>query len=231
MINLNRLFQNWFDDPEISVSELLSFAGDTRGRVAAHNSSGAFDILLPELDTNLGAAGGATGDEATQLAVRKAAVAAKRTLLEQIKGLISRRAGRVSDTFGKGSPQYLEFFPQGITPYREMNETDVAGKLAVLIAAAHKYDPTMETEFKAQLTSWTSAQKAAGDQIASTSAADVTQDQALAALRITLMKIIFTAALTFVGQENMGPALFDQSRLENRSGGGSNDTPPAAPPK
>ena len=34
-----------------------------------------------------------------------------------------------------------------------------------------------------------------------------------------IFRMIFTAAPTFVGQEAMGPILFDQSRLENNGGG------------
>ena len=135
----------------------------------------------------------------------------------------------MADDFGKGSPEYAEFFPQGITPYRDMNETDVEKMLPVLIAAAHKHKPALEPELAGLLTQWKAARKAAGDQIAGASAVDLSQEQAVAALRLTLMKVIFTAALAFVGQESMGPVLFDQSRLENNSGGKKTAAPPATP--
>ena len=75
----------------------------------------------------------------------------------------------------------------------------------------------METEFKDLKSSWKTARAAASGQIAAASAADLTQDQAKRALELTLLKTIFTAAMTFVGQEEMGPKLFDQSRLENKN--------------
>ncbi len=40
MIDLNRLFENWFAEKQYSVAEKLSFADDTRLRIADNNSSG-----------------------------------------------------------------------------------------------------------------------------------------------------------------------------------------------
>lgn len=218
MFNLNRLFEDFFADPEFSVSEKLSFASDMQDRVAANNSGGAFDIVLAELNTSFLAAGGTTGTEEVALAVRKAAVHGKQTLLHTIKATISRRAGKVINDFEKGSAQYLEFFPQGLTPYSEMNEADVPAKLDVLIAAGHNHDPALETEFTALKASWLSVKQAAGDKVAAVSAADVKQDAAIKNLHLSMLRVIFTAALTFAGQPEMGPALFDQSRLENKQG-------------
>ncbi len=218
MLDLNRLFENWFSDPEFSVAEKLSFADDTRQRIAQNNTSGVFDTILVELNANFIAAGGATGSEAVALAVRKAGVAAKRDLLDTIRSTVRRREGKVINDFGKGSPQYLEFFPQGLKPYNEMNEAEVEGQLAVLIAAGGNHDATLKAEFGDLKTNWLAAKKAAGEKIAAVSGADLTQDQAMTALELTLMKVIFTAALAFVGNNAMGPVLFDQSRLENKQG-------------
>ncbi len=72
-------------------------------------------MILPQLDSALTAAGGATSSETVSLAVRKAGVQAKVILLGEIKTLISRRSGRIADGFGKKSVEYTEFFPQGVT--------------------------------------------------------------------------------------------------------------------
>ncbi len=219
MIDLNRLFENWFAEKQYSVAEKLSFADDTRLRIADNNSSGAFNAVLVELNANFVAAGGATGSEAVALAVRKAGVQMKRNLLDDIRETIRRREGKVNSAFGKGSPEYLEFFPQGLKPYNDMNEAQVESQLDVLIAAGGAHDGTIKSEFSTFKTDWLAAKQAAGEKIAAASEADLTQDEALAALDLTLMKVIFTAALTFVGQKAMGPVLFDQSRLYNKSGG------------
>jgi hypothetical protein len=230
MINLDRLFENWFNDPEITPTRKLSFADDLRDRIAANNAGGQFNIVLPELDAALTAAGGATSSEAVALAVRKAGVQAKVLLLEEIKTLISRRSGRISDHFGKKSTVYSEFFPQGLTAYHEMNEGEVEESLDVIIAAAKKHDPAMETEFKALKVSWLAAKQAAGDKIAIASAAGGNQDAAITTLNVVLMKVVFTAALAFIGDEKMGPILFDQSRLYPAKSSGDDAEKPATPP-
>lgn len=227
MLDLDRLFENWFKNPEIIPDRKLSFADDLRDRLAANNASGVFNIILPQLDAALTAAGGATSSEAVAIAVRKAGVQAKVTLLEEIKALISRRSGRISDNFGKKSAVYTEFFPSGVTEYRDMNEGEVDANLDVIIAAAKKHDPAMETEFKALKASWVAAKQAAGDKIATASAAGGGQDAAIATLNEVLMKVVFTAALAFTGDTKMGPLLFDQSRLYPAGSSGSTAlTPP-----
>ena len=226
MTNLDRLFDDWFADPQFSPAEKLSFGADLRARLAQNNATTAFDGVLAEVDGLLTLAGGATGDEATALAVRKAAVAAKKTHLEVVRDAVSRREGRVRDQFGKDSPAYLEFYPQGITPYRLMKEADVEPKLAVLIAAGHKHLPALETEFTALRTTWTALRTAASGAIGGVGAVNVSQNDALSALGHAMQKAILTAALTFLCQPAMGPALFDQSRLYNRKPGAG----PALPP-
>ena len=207
------------------MAEKLSFATATRDGIAQNNSTGVFDNVLVELNANLLAVGGKTGSEAVALAVRKAGVQAKRNLLDDIRATIRRREGKITSAFGKGSPEYLEFFPQGLKSYNEMNEAEVESQLDVLIAAGLNHDPEIKAEFSIFKTGWNNAKAAAGEKIAAASEADLQQDTALRALELTLMKVIFTAALAFIGQEEMGPVLFDQSRLENK-GGKSGDQPP-----
>jgi hypothetical protein len=149
--------------------------------------------------------------------------------MENIKDLISRRSGRISDVYGKSSAEYTEFFPQGVKAYREMTEQEVVPGLDTILAAAAKYDAAMVTEFQALKTSWQAALQGAGDKIASASARMGDQAAALAALDIVLMKVVFTAGLAFTGNEAMGPLLFDQSRLYPAGTEAEPETP-AVPP-
>jgi len=213
MIDLDRLFTNWFSNKNFTPTRKLSFADDTRSRIASNNGGGEFDVLLPLLDAAIVAAGGATGSENVALAVRRAAVLGKRILMGEIKALISRRAGRIADAFGKDSTVYAEFFPQGVSAYRDMTESEVAPMLAVLIAAGDTHDPDIALEFDTLRTSWINVKDAADDKIAAASTADGDQDAAIAALELVLMKVIFTAALAFTANPAMGPILFDQSKL------------------
>lgn len=215
MLDLNRIFENWFADPQFSVTEKLNFAESTRNNLAANNEDGVFDEVLPLLQTAYATAGGNTGSEAVAVAVRVAAVKSKKLLLETIKSTISRRSGGISDDFGRDSATYAEFFPRGVTDYREMNETEVPEKLDVLIAAGTKYAPALAAEFTALKTNWVATKKAAGDKISEVGAAALSQDATMTALELVLMKVIFTAGLAFAGHEAMGPKLFDQSRLNN----------------
>lgn len=231
MIDLDRLFENWFTKSTITPTRKLSFADDLRDRLAANNQGGVFDLILPQLDAALVAAGGETAKEAVALAVRKAGVQAKVGLMAEIKGLISRRSGRIADQFGKKSVEYTEFFPQGISAYTAMNEAEMAAGLDVIIAAAAKHDAVMKAEFEALKANWNIARQAAGDTIAAVSAISGGQERALAKLDEVLMKVLFTAGLAFTGDTRMGPILFDQSRLYPAGQSGEKDpvvTPPGA---
>ena len=213
MIDLSRLFTNWFSNKNFTPTRKLSFADDTRSRIASNNGGGEFDVLLPLLDAAIVSAGGTTGSENVAKAVRRAAVIGKRNLLEQIKDTISSRAGRIADSYGKESEIYAAFFPAGVTAYRQMTESEVGPMLDVIIAAGNEYEPDIGIEFTALKADWTAVKDAADDRIAAVSTADGNQDAAIDALDLILMRVIFTAALAFVGNPAMGPILFDQSKL------------------
>lgn len=213
MISLHRVFDNWFSSRKITPRRKLAFAEDTRARLAANNGGGHFDILLPQLNAAIAAAGGANSSEMVALAVRKAAVQGKRALMETIKDTVSRREGRIRDVFGREGAVYAEFFPEGVSGYRQMREGEVAERLRVFIAAAERHLPELAGEFIALRADWVTVRAAASTRIAAASAADGDQDAALVALDVVLMKVVFTAGLAFTCERGMGPVLFDESIL------------------
>lgn len=86
--------------------------------------------------------------------------------------------------------------------------------------------PALETEFTALKADWLAIKQATGDRISEAGAAGLSLDVAMTTLELTLMKVIYTAGLAFVGNVAMGPKLFDQSRLYNPKSAEAPTAPP-----
>ena len=113
MITLSRFLENPFDDPGISLAELLGFTTDHLERMTANNSGNALDGRITATTSALGLVDDSASDDQTKLGLRKARVAAK----EADRGTLPEKVGRIAATvgakYGTHSEQLTECFPQG----------------------------------------------------------------------------------------------------------------------
>ena len=196
MIDLSRLFTNWFSNKNFTPTRKLSFADDTRSRIAANNGGGEFDVLLPLLDAAIVSAGGTTGSENVAKAVRRAAVIGKRTFCAHHRQ-ISNRAGhgppkQIHSSSSRAATAYRQITfrgPRGTSRRERIWRT--TGSSSPPTQSLRVNDPELMTDLLGQ----------PGSHQVPIEALDHPE------------RVIFTAALAFVGNPAMGPILFDQSKL------------------
>jgi hypothetical protein len=233
MIRIARYFENTFADREISDNEIRAFAEDALSRIVAGNVAGIYNTTIAELDTALPGFSGKVATEATAAAIRKARTAATNALMDEIKGKWTRREGRIKDAFGVGSETYLEFYPNGVSEYRDATMTTMGDLLDhyAKAAAAHvaELDQAFADEWSAYETRWATVR---GEQVkrkGAVSGAATQSGDARTALELALQRAVLTVALANIGQPERAAQFFNQSLLENPASPAQPVTPPTPP--
>ena len=127
------------------------------------SKSGLYPVLSAALLGVHQAYFGAITDEATKTAVREGQTKAVDNAVTAIKDQISQQEGTVRGKYGKESPTYSEFFPQGVSEYRQATLANIDEKVTRFINAcgAHKADlPGLETQFTDLRTAFRTARDA-----------------------------------------------------------------------
>ncbi len=232
MIKISRYFENPFDDPEISGEELRSFAEDHLGKLKADTAraamatatQAAFDPLDDALSTRaeqIGALGGGT--------------VSKNDVLQLFRTTIRQREGRVRDAFDKGSPQYREIFPQGLTYYTRATMQNIKQRLDYAVEKFTKYEDELGvpllTEFTGLRASFNSARDDQVEDKGSVSQARDAVKTSRRTLELQLTDNLLALAKEFKGQPDKAALFFDQSRLEDPTQSQATEAAKPAAPK
>jgi hypothetical protein len=120
MRNLKAYFIDPFDSVKNSDAELFSFATDHLDRLTAANTNGALSGMLTATRTALEAFTGATQREDTASNQRTGITGTMTEAKKAFADFASRKEGVIRDALGgsKTAPGYLEFYPQGVSEYR-----------------------------------------------------------------------------------------------------------------
>ena len=143
MMLISRFFENHLDDSKISAEELFLFvedheaklktAGGTPEQVALYRGLlGALTPLFAEFDAKL-------STRNSLLATLEGDTISKDDALRLFRATIRQREGRVRDAFGKGSPEYEEFFPRGLTEYARARVGNVPQLMDRVVTAATRH--------------------------------------------------------------------------------------------
>lgn len=142
MRDLHRFLENPFDDPGISLAELLSFSSDHRQRMIANNPGGELTARIAATTSALDLVAGSATDDETKLALRKARIVAKNAFRDALPGQLAKISGAVVAQYGEEAPEVVECFPLGRTIFSQCTDDRLAQHLEVLLAGvtAHVAD-------------------------------------------------------------------------------------------
>jgi hypothetical protein len=115
MIDLHRFLENPFDDPGVSIGELLSFSSDHLARMIANNPSGELTPRITATTSALSLVQDCVTDDLTKKAIRKAKKKVKDAFRKSLLEEIAMVNAAVVAKFGPNSPEVVECFPQGRT--------------------------------------------------------------------------------------------------------------------
>lgn len=232
MITLNRFLINPFDDPGISLAELLAFSTDHLQRLIANNTGGEFTVRITPTTSALTQVQNCAIDDQTKIGIRKARKQAKDSFREVLPANVAKIMGAVVAHYGPDAPEIAECCPEGRTVFSSCRDDQVAQHLQTLVngVTAHQVDlgAALVTQATALKTGWTAIYNASET---STGQQTISQEGKKAArenLQLMLfLNLVFIAAMFPRQPEKLG-LYMQQSLLENDTP--SEPEPPPAPP-
>ncbi len=157
MRDLHVYLTNPFDDPKISMAELLAFTPDHIQRMSSTNPA-IFAARITATSTALTAVAGAFTDDETKLGLRKARNLAKKNFRAALPPAAGKVALAVEAKYGENSPEFQECFTHGRTIFSTCTDDKLAEELQALINGVTALQPALGaqvlTDATALLTGW-----------------------------------------------------------------------------
>ena len=232
MRTLASFLQNPFDDPNISMNELIAFTTDHLQRLSANNGGGELTTRIAATTSSLATVEDCVTDDQGRLGVRKARKQAKDDFRLQIPADVKRIEAGFIAAFGADSPVLLEALPQGRTIFNTCRDDQVEVHLQTLLDAATTHQaslaPTTLTQATTLKNNWVTIYQASE---ASTGSKTVTQEGKKLArenLQLMLFLCLLKLAEMFPRQPQKLALYMMQHLLENPSSP-EEPTPPVPP--
>lgn len=215
MLNIRSLFKNHFSTARISDDNLRKFANDHVARITANNTNGQYAQIL-QATTQLAAAYDVLiKQEDSTFATQQGNTLKTDQITEQFKKAVSQREGTVRGEFGVNSPEYQEFFPNGVTEYSTATRGNIETLLQRITDKSQKYANILGNNlyniFSALQAQY---QVARNEQLVVIGNVDMIKSQVTAAreaLEKQMMINILTLAVEFLGNPDRADDFFDQS--------------------
>jgi hypothetical protein len=220
MLNIRSLFKNHFSTARISDDNFRKFANDHVARITANNTNGQYTTIL-QATTQLSAAYDVLiKQEDSTYATQQSNTLKTDQITEQFKKAVSQREGTVRGEFGVGSPEYQDFFPNGVTEYSTATRGNIETLLQRITDKSQKYAPTLGNNlFNIFSALQTQYQQARNEQLVVIGNVDMIKSQVTAAreaLEHQIMLNILTLATEFLGVPDRADDFFDQSIIRPR---------------
>jgi hypothetical protein len=231
MMDLSKIFIDWFDDRQHSNAELLAYTSQHLAILSApaNNPGNVFNAIIAATNTAQTAFATCIGDKTLNAGVRKAANLGKKNFRESLRGPIQQVEAAVIVAFGKGSPDYVACFPEGRSGITEAREDELKPRLQALHGALTARSgtagiPAQATVVNGLITTWT-ALLAAADVADGTESGSAEQRRACRKdLTKQLWRNVLTIALQFIDQPEKASLYLPTHLLEN-----AQQQPPGAP--
>lgn len=234
MRDLSRFLDNPFDDPGVSLDELVAFTTDHVGRMTANNPGGIFTARLAATATALAGVEDSTTDDQVKAGLRKARKLAKDAFRKSLPASVAMIHAVVVAKYGPTAPEVAECFPQGRKVFSDCTDDHVDNHLETMIAGvtAHVADlgAQVVTDAEALLTGWNAVYGTSESSSGDKSMSEAERRAARAALQLVLFQNLLTIAMNYPRQPEMLPQFMQQSLLEDHPISAPPPTPPPPGP-
>ncbi len=233
MMDLHKYITNPFNDPNISMDELVAFSTDHLAKLIANNPAAVFAARIAATNTALTAVGNAFTDDKTKLALRKSKNQAKDNFRNALPPAIGKIYGAVAAQFGEDSAQMTECFPQGRSVFGDCTDGALAGELETLINGVSDYQAQLGapvlTAATALLMGWNAVFQPSETATGNKATTQAAKNAARAALQLELYKNLLTIGLNFPDQPDHLETYMQQSLLAPHTQSPATPPPPAPP--
>ncbi|MGB4776285.1 MAG: hypothetical protein WBP45_14005 [Daejeonella sp.] len=218
MITAERIFENYFDDEEVTPPRLYNFTGDVLGRLKAANTTNEYDDLVQEITSVRDAFGLEIGQVKSSLSVQKGSTLTVDEFMKGFKTYMSDNEGVIAKAVGgfKG-PAFLAFYPQGVNEYTKASKTNMPALLKQVYDAAEMHKAALgtalTTELKAFESDYKLVREAQQQQKGAVGDNRVGRTANRKALELVLLKAIHYIAYLYPGETEKCLSFFDFSLL------------------
>ncbi len=170
-------------------------------------------------------------DRDTNLAIQKGRTVSMNNVFATFQHTVSQREGLVRTTYGKGSPDYIEFFPRGLSEFSDATLLNVEILMTRMINASTSHSADLGLALQTEFTGiYKSFETARGTQLGQKGTVSGDSDaivgtQATVALQLT--QNLLTIALANIGNKGAASMFFDESIIKVHE---ETKTPVAPPP-
>lgn len=227
MRDLTKYLENPFDDPDISVANLLNFTSDHLQRMIANNGNSELSARITATTSSLALVEDCVTEDQTKLAIRKSRKMVKDAFRKNLLKEIAKVHGLVVGRYGPDAPEVAECFPQGRSVFSDSPDDRVRQHIETVLngVTAHQADlgaPLVAT-VQGLLDEWTAIYAASE----SSSGAVTTTQEGKRLARENLQLMLF---ITLLKLGEMFPRQPEKLELYMRQSLLEGATPPAEPP-
>ena len=221
MIDLSRIFANFYDSKEISDSELLDFGEAHVKCMETNNPDGILTPLI--IPTKLALAAFEAGGSASlnTLGVQKSRTMTKDEFCDDLPEAMSKIYGALIAVYGANGPEVVECLPEGRRAIHSCKNDDRKKKLQALVTALTSKVPPLAPGVLTQATNlldtWTLIYGAQGTAKGAKKGSANAINPLRTALELELTKNVLTIALHFLCDKSKVALYFPQELLRNRA--------------
>jgi hypothetical protein len=135
MMDLTKIFVDFFDDEKHSDAELLRYTTQHIALMNGNNPANVLDARIAATNTAFSAFATCKGDKEFKAAARKSANESKGNFRKNLREPIGKCAAAVEAAFGKPSPDYTACFPNGRDGICEATEDMLLPRMTALHTA------------------------------------------------------------------------------------------------
>jgi hypothetical protein len=217
MVDLRNVFTNYFlfERTRIADNALKKFAEDHIQRLTANNGGGDFTTILNDTtNAYIGYFGNIT-DKDLALAVQQSLTMSADNLIANFKKTVSQKEGTIKSIYGKDSPTYQEFFPQGLTEYSNATKANVETLMNRMVSSSTAHVADLTPAFVAIFTNiksnYVTARTLQLAKIADVATQTTEKHDTRATLEIQLCKNVHFIGFMFPGDVDRCMDFFNQS--------------------
>ena len=221
MRDLSRFLEVPFDDPGVSMDELIAFSTDHLQRMIANNPGALWNLRITATSTALLAVENCATDDLTKLGLRKSRIMAKDTFRQALPEKIAMINAAVVAKFGPNAPEITECFPSGRSIFSSCADDAVNNHLQTLINALTAHQPALGPiplgDAGGLLSTWTAVYAASESSTGAKTTSEDAKRKARLALQLELFKNLLTIAMNFAREPEKVTLYMRQSLLEDRA--------------
>jgi len=209
--------RNFYSVEQIIDMRLSLHVQDFLDRIIARNN-GQYDTIISDTTAAYTTFFGYVSGESTDQAIQKGKTLLVDNIVNQFEQKVHRDYSVITTSFYKDTPEYLEFFPHGLTEYNNISRGNTEILMNRLITAITNHqsggiNPAMLLAYQGIRTNYLAAHTAQTSQKSNVSTDKIAGEQARKALEEIMFANIHTLAASFAADISQVKEFFNTSLL------------------